>query len=158
MRDQRRHALVPRATIVDVARQADIPMATVPDVLNHTKRVSKDGRSRVQQAVGRLNYWPSHLPVGCGASEQPRWAPAACRYRHQSGQSAAQGLGGRPGRTGRRGAIGDSEGSELQDGAEVRRLLQRQIDGLIFQPAGTDRAAQGRISALVPCVAVEPCP
>lgn len=54
----------PRATIVDVARQAEIPMATIPAVLNHTKRASKDGGSRVQQAVGRLNYWPSHLARG----------------------------------------------------------------------------------------------
>lgn len=48
-----------RATVWDVARHADVSVATVSRVLNGTKRVSPASRQRVEAAIAELNYAPS---------------------------------------------------------------------------------------------------
>ncbi len=48
-----------RATVWDVARHAEVSVATVSRVLNGTKRVSVASRQRVEAAIAELNYSPS---------------------------------------------------------------------------------------------------
>ncbi len=50
-----------RATVWDVARRADVSVATVSRVLNGTKRVSGASRQRVEAAIAELNYTPSSV-------------------------------------------------------------------------------------------------
>ena len=48
----------PRATISDVAKQADVSISTVSRVLNGTARVDEGTAERVRFAVANLNYTP----------------------------------------------------------------------------------------------------
>lgn len=54
----------PRATIVDVARAAEVSPATVSRVLTGTKPVSSDLERRVRTAVARLGYRPNPAAQG----------------------------------------------------------------------------------------------
>lgn len=44
-------------TIKDVAKKADVSIATVSNYLNRTKPVSKELGARIQNAVDELGYW-----------------------------------------------------------------------------------------------------
>lgn len=48
-----------RANLRDVARQAQVSVATVSRVLNNSQLVTKDTRDRVNQAIDALNFVPS---------------------------------------------------------------------------------------------------
>jgi LacI family transcriptional regulator len=54
----------PRATIIDVAREAAVSPATVSRVLTGTKPVSADLEQRVRAAVNRLGYRPNPAAQG----------------------------------------------------------------------------------------------
>ena len=52
------------ATIRDVARRAEVSIATVSRVLNDNPRVQPHLRARVEQAIHELDYQPSLLAQG----------------------------------------------------------------------------------------------
>lgn len=52
------------ATVVDVARQAGVSLATVSRVLNGTATVSEEMRERVQRAVRTLDFRPNAMARG----------------------------------------------------------------------------------------------
>jgi LacI family transcriptional regulator len=47
------------ATIRDVAREADVSIATVSRVFNNSSLVSEDTAKRVMQVAARFDYWPN---------------------------------------------------------------------------------------------------
>ncbi|MFP5444874.1 MAG: LacI family DNA-binding transcriptional regulator, partial [Betaproteobacteria bacterium] len=49
------------ATIKDVARHAEVSVTTVSHVVNGTRRVSPEGRERVEAAIRALGYVPSAI-------------------------------------------------------------------------------------------------
>lgn len=53
-----------RATIVDVAKQANVSKSTVARVLEGKINVSDDARARVLKAVAALGYERNRLAVG----------------------------------------------------------------------------------------------
>jgi LacI family transcriptional regulator, gluconate utilization system Gnt-I transcriptional repressor len=50
-----------RATLSDVARQANVSPVTVSRAIRHPEMVSEELRKRIDEAVLRLNYIPNHL-------------------------------------------------------------------------------------------------
>lgn len=53
-----------RPTIKDVAKMADVSIATVSLVLNNNQRISKETRKKVNKAIETLNYHPSRSARG----------------------------------------------------------------------------------------------
>jgi LacI family transcriptional regulator len=53
-----------RPTIKDVAKMADVSIATVSLVLNNNQRISKETRRKVNKAIETLNYHPSRSARG----------------------------------------------------------------------------------------------
>lgn len=51
-------------TIYDVAREADVSMATVSRVVNGNKNVREETRKKVQAVIDRLNYQPNAVARG----------------------------------------------------------------------------------------------
>ena len=57
------------STIKDVAARAGVSFTTVSHVLNGTRRVSDDSRSRVEQAIREMSYVPSAVARSLKTSE-----------------------------------------------------------------------------------------
>src|SRR3954447_4123080 len=57
----------PTVTIRDVARHAGVSPMTVSRVINESATVSRDTRTRVEQAIAELGYIPSRLARGLSA-------------------------------------------------------------------------------------------
>jgi len=53
-----------KPTIKDVAKKANVSIATVSLVINNHKRISSDTKFKVNQAIKELNYHPSHSARG----------------------------------------------------------------------------------------------
>lgn len=58
-----------RATIFDVAKEADVSLATVSRVVNSNASVKKETRERVENAMKRLGYRPNELARGLASSK-----------------------------------------------------------------------------------------
>lgn len=144
-----------RVTIVDVARAAGVSIATVSHVLNGTKPVSADARARVETAVSRLDYRPSHLARGLRRRRTATVGLLLSRIATSPIHVLLKGLVDALAQTGDAALLADSEGSEVREAEEIRRFMQRQIDGLIFQPVAAGAQADQLVSAPVPCVAIE---
>ncbi len=58
-----------RITIYDVAKEADVSLATVSRVINDSNVVREDTRLRVQQAIEKLGYKPNAIAQGLALSK-----------------------------------------------------------------------------------------
>lgn len=58
-----------RITIYDVAKEADVSLATVSRVINESDVVRQDTRIRVQQAIEKLGYKPNAIAQGLALSK-----------------------------------------------------------------------------------------
>ncbi len=58
-----------RITIYDVAKEADVSMATVSRVINDSNVVREDTRQRVQEAIEKLGYKPNAIAQGLALSK-----------------------------------------------------------------------------------------
>lgn len=58
-----------RITIYDVAKEADVSLATVSRVINDSEVVREDTRIRVQQAIEKLGYKPNAIAQGLALSK-----------------------------------------------------------------------------------------
>ena len=58
-----------RITIYDVAKEADVSLATVSRVINDSNVVREDTRLRVQQAIDKLGYKPNAIAQGLALSK-----------------------------------------------------------------------------------------
>ena len=54
-----------RITIYDVAKEADVSLATVSRVINGSEVVREDTRIKVQEAIEKLGYKPNAIAHGC---------------------------------------------------------------------------------------------
>ena len=53
-----------RITIYDVAKEADVSLATVSRVINGSEVVREDTRIKVQEAIEKLGYKPNAIAQG----------------------------------------------------------------------------------------------
>ena len=53
-----------RITIYDVAKEADVSLATVSRVINHSSVVREDTKKRVEEAIERLGFKPNAVAQG----------------------------------------------------------------------------------------------
>ena len=58
-----------RITIYDVAKEADVSLATVSRVINGSEVVREDTRIKVQEAIEKLGYKPNAIAQGLALSK-----------------------------------------------------------------------------------------
>lgn len=58
-----------RITIYDVAKEADVSLATVSRVINHSSVVREDTKKRVEEAIERLGFKPNAVAQGLALSK-----------------------------------------------------------------------------------------
>ena len=128
------------STIKDVAALAGVSFTTVSHVLNNTRPVSADARSRVLAAVDEIGYLPSAVARSLRKSEtktvgvlvpnvqNPFFAELVCgveEYCRQAGYSVL---------------ICNSDNDPKHQQQYMRTLLGKRVDGLLVSSAGDDEA------------------
>ena len=63
-----------RITIYDVAKEADVSLATVSRVINGSEVVREDTRIKVQEAIEKLGYKPNAIAQGLALQKTTRQA------------------------------------------------------------------------------------
>lgn len=121
-----------RLTIRDVARVAGVSIGSVSRVLNHSGTVGPEVRSKVLQAVEELKFTPSAvaqsmrrrstLTIGCIVREIV--IPALAEFVH-SAQAVLDEAGYSL-------LLSNSEGRREREVELLKRLQQRQIDGIMI--------------------------
>lgn len=146
----------PRATIVDVARLAQVSIGTVSHVISGAKNVSPDTAKSVEAAVQKLDYRPSRLArslvqqrtesVGMIIPDitNPYFAHLAFNVE-QALESVDFAL-----------LIGNSANESSQEQNYIRDFLERQVDGLVIAVAsGAGIAELGLAAKEVPVVLID---
>lgn len=129
------------ATIVDVARMANVSVSTVSHVVNGTRPVSEETRRRVEQAISETGYATDGVAralrrsrtdsVGLVISDtgQPVFAEMVRGIEHEARAKGFTLL-----------LANSAEDPELER-ASIRALRERRVDGLLVaQVAGSDHA------------------
>jgi len=145
-----------RVTIRDVAKLADVSVATVSAVINKNKYVSPALIQRVEQAVERLGYRPDLLARGLKVREtktlglvftnttSPIWPPvvrAAQRVAEKAGFDTF---------------LVTTDEDVDREKRSLNSLLSKRVDGIVIAPAFSQYYEHIReISLSVPVVAIE---
>ncbi len=127
-----------KATIKEVARLANVSVATVSNVLNQTKRVSPETVKRVEDAVKKLNYQINPLARNFRKGESKLIGFVVCDLSNYFFQDIALGLEKRLSRYGYRPILIDSKENKLTEIENVRNLLAGSIDAFIIAPTTED--------------------
>jgi LacI family transcriptional regulator len=129
------------ANIYDVARTADVSVATVSAVVNGTAYVSPRLKTRVESAIKTLGYQPNHLARGL-AMQQSRtlgmivpdianpFFPEVVRGAEDTAYAAGYSL-----------LIASSDNDSKKEELYLRLFLSKRVDGVILTKA------PGRLSA-----------
>ncbi|MEW6046096.1 MAG: LacI family DNA-binding transcriptional regulator [Bacillota bacterium] len=144
------------ATLADIAKRANVSVATVSRALNHSGYVRPEVRERVLQIARELHYVPNHLARGLLENRtdlvlllvpdvtNPFFAAVA---RGVEDVLAAQGL---------QVVIGNTDDNHFKERTYLRRALGRGVDGVIAIVASSASADTGHFRQLnVPLVLVD---
>src|SRR5262245_50946454 len=123
------------ANIYDVARSADVSVATVSAVVNGTAYVSPRLKARVETAIKSLGYQPNHLARGL-ATQQSRtlgmivpdianpFFPEVVRGAEDTAYAAGYTL-----------LIASSDNDPKQEEVYLRLFLAKRVDGVLLTKA-----------------------
>src|SRR5262249_7687046 len=132
------------ANIYDVARTAEVSVATVSAVVNGTAYVSPRLKGRVESAIKALRYQPNHLARGL-ATQQSRtlgmivpdianpFFPEVVRGAEDAAYAAGYTL-----------LIASSDNDPVKEELYLRQFLSKRVDGVILPKA------PGRLSLDLP--------
>ncbi|GAB4576468.1 MAG: substrate-binding domain-containing protein [Anaerolineae bacterium] len=143
-------------TMHDVARQARVSIATVSHVINNTRPVSDELRTRVLDAMAALNYQPNafaralrskqSLTIGVIVpdSSNPFFADLMRGIEDVSLENEYSVM------------LGESRGDLNKEIVHTENLVAKQVDGIIFAAAGAGAAhIEKLVDQGVPVVLVE---
>ncbi len=145
-----------RATIRDVAKLADVSVATVSAVINKNKYVSPELEHRVEEAIIQLNYRPNLVARSLKMQEtrtiglmfpnitSPIWPPLVRTVQKLTQQAGFDTF-----------LITTDEEVEREK-TSVQNFLAKRVDGILITPAfANDYKHIREASAVVPIVVIE---
>ncbi|UCF97439.1 MAG: LacI family DNA-binding transcriptional regulator [Spirochaetaceae bacterium] len=143
------------ASIKEVALLAGVSVSTVSHVINDTRFVSPSTRSKVLEAIEKLNYKPNIMAQGIkgwksrtvglivthlAGSFFDRLVNSVCSFMHAQGYDVL---------------VCNSEEAIEQERRHIDVLLRRGIDGLIYAPVDPRITYDALLSRPVPFVQIE---
>ncbi|MDZ7652125.1 MAG: LacI family DNA-binding transcriptional regulator [Burkholderiaceae bacterium] len=136
----RRAPAASRATIIDVARQAQVSAATVSRVLNESAHVSEDATRAVLRAAARLDFRPNLLGRNLRSSRTHNLGVILPTLAHPVFAECLQGLESAA-RAGDHAVMLATTGYDpkQEDGA-IEALLRHRVDGLVLTVADAARS------------------
>lgn len=123
------------ATIYDVARAAGVSISTVSHVLNGTRYVSEETRSRVLKAIAQLNYRPSSLARAMVRQETDTIALIVPDNVNPFFAELARGIEDYGFAAGYNVILCNSDRSTSKELAYLDMLISKRVDGVIYMTA-----------------------
>ncbi|SEI91299.1 LacI family DNA-binding transcriptional regulator [Paraburkholderia diazotrophica] len=126
------------ATIKDVAAIAGVSFTTVSHVVNNTRPVSADVRSKVELAIRQLNYVPSAVARSLKARSTATIGLVVPNSTNPYFAELARGIEDGCARNGYCVFFCNSDDDPAKQRSYLRVLQEKRIDGLIVASAGDD--------------------
>ncbi|RKP44228.1 LacI family DNA-binding transcriptional regulator [Pararobbsia silviterrae] len=144
------------ATIKDVAARAGVSFTTVSHVVNNTRPVSSEVRTKVEAAIRELNFVPSAVARSLKARTTSTIGVVVPNNTNPYFAEMSRGIENYCERRGYCVILGNSDDEPEKQRKYLRVMLERRIDGLIVASAGDENTladALGRAS--LPVVIVD---
>ena len=129
---------MPKARIIDVAREAGVSLGTVSNALNHPDKVRPETKKLIDEAIARLGYIPNQSArLLAGGSNAvlglvlPRLDHGSCLQIASGAHAAAEKLGYSL-------LIAYAGGDNASTRKQLDYLMGIQVAGVIVQPADAD--------------------
>ena len=144
------------ATIKDVAKLSGVSTATVSHILNNTRPVSDELRSRVRTAIDELNYRPYGLARNLRRRASRTVGVLVPDNTNPFFAEMARLLEDRFFAAGYSVIICNTEQNPQKELAYLDLLAEKAVDGLVFVSTGNDADAIEKISSSdLPCVLID---
>lgn len=124
------------STIRDVAREAQVSVATVSHVLNKTRKVKPATRQVVLEAARRLNYVPSGVARSLSTGRTNLIGMIVADVTSAYFATIIRGVEDRLWRYGYNLVLCSTDESNEKESQYLKLLLERRVDGLIVVPTG----------------------
>ncbi|MEX2442055.1 MAG: LacI family DNA-binding transcriptional regulator [Alkalispirochaeta sp.] len=143
-------------TIKDVAREAGVSTATVSRVVNQDPRISPSTRARVEMVIVRLNYKVNGVARSLKSKRTLTIGLVAPEIANVFFMQVAEGVENRLTEEGYSMIVLNSRESRNGEEQAVDLLLEKQVDGVIVIPSGSEGGHFHRLrSAQLPVVFVD---
>ena len=123
-------------TIQDVAKKAGVAPMTVSRVINHSGYASLDVQQRVRAAVIELGYLPNTLARGLRIKRSHTLALILSDITNPFFTTVARGVEDAASQAGYTVIFGNTDESEEKESRYLDQILQKQVDGVLWVPAG----------------------
>lgn len=120
------------ATINDIAKYAGVSAATVSRVLNGTKKVNEETRSRVEEAIRKYSYKPSAIARGLKTKSMKNIAIVVARFTQLHHMKIASEINRYFMNLNYDVVMYEAESSEESVLRFLSRMVDKAIDGIIF--------------------------
>ncbi len=149
------------ATIQDVAKKANVSVATVSRVLNQSTNVSKRTQSKVEKAIQELHYVPNMLGMNLRKNETKKLLVLLDSISNQFYSRVTAGIEERAAEDGYIVMLGCTRGQRETEDSYLQMLSTRLVDGIILLSSNNDAASlKDKLSgqpAVFACEQVEGC-
>ncbi|MCJ0570869.1 catabolite control protein A [Enterococcus cecorum] len=119
-------------TIYDVAREADVSMATVSRVVNGNPNVKPATRKKVLEVIERLDYRPNAVARGLASKKTTTVGVIIPDVSNMFFASLARGIDDIATMYKYNIILANSDGDSLKEVHVLNNLLAKQVDGIIF--------------------------
>ena len=144
------------ATIKDVARHADVSVTTVSHVVNGTRRVSPEGRERVEKAIRALGYVPSAIARSLKSNNTRTLGMLIPNSSNPYFAEIVHSVEDRCFGAGYNLILCNTNDEAHRQGTYLQVLAERRIDGLIVVSTGHDATLPTQLAGLsIPTVLVD---
>lgn len=132
------------ATIFDVAKEAHVSKSTVSRVVNRDPAVKPETREAVEVAIRKLDYAPSYFAQGIRTKTIAMLVPEYTNMFYGQMFNGVEDVASRHGYM----VLVCSTGSAASEKDYIQRLLQRNIDGIVYNTYDTGSDLIGYLEEL----------
>ena len=136
------------ATIKDVARHAEVSVTTVSHVVNGTRRVSPEGRERVEAAIRALGYVPSAIARSLKSNNTRTLGMLIPNSSNPYFAEIVHSVEDRCFGAGYNVILCNTNDEAHRQGTYLQVLAERRIDGLIVVSTGHDATLPNQLAGL----------
>lgn len=125
-------------TIKDIARKADVSIATVSRYLNKSGYVSKELQERIQKVVKESDYIPNQVAISLKTTETKIIGIVTPELSNFSLVDTVKAISDVVMKNGYQPIIMSSSEDKITESKILDVLISRQVDGVVIASAGTD--------------------